>query len=44
MYAKDELLDTIVGCVAKSVLATSVEKVLEETLSRYGASDSAVEQ
>uniref|UniRef100_A0A8J9S1D1 Thioredoxin domain-containing protein n=1 Tax=Phaeodactylum tricornutum TaxID=2850 RepID=A0A8J9S1D1_PHATR len=44
MYAKDELLDTIVGCVAKSVLAASVEKVLEETLSRYGASDSAVEQ
>lgn len=30
MYYKGEVLDTIVGCVAKSVLSTAVEKVLEE--------------
>ena len=29
-YFGGELLDTIVGCVAKSVLANAVDKVLEE--------------
>ena len=30
MYYKGEVLDTIVGCVAKSVLSTAVEKVLDD--------------
>lgn len=38
MYAKDELMDTIVGCVAKTVLASSVTKVLEETKAIFVAS------
>lgn len=31
MYCQGELQDTIVGCVARNVLASSVEKVLEES-------------
>jgi thioredoxin 1 len=30
MYYKSELMDTIVGCVAKTVLSSAVEKVLED--------------
>ena len=30
-YHSGKILDTIVGCVAKSVLANAVEKVLEDT-------------
>ena len=30
IYHQGQVLDTIVGCVAKSVLATAVEKVLED--------------
>ena len=39
MYCKSELMDTIVGCVAKSVLASSVEKVLEDACARFGVED-----
>jgi thioredoxin 1 len=30
MYYKSELMDTIVGCVAKGVLSSAVEKVLDQ--------------
>ena len=33
MYFQGQLLDTIVGCVARNVLASSVAKVLEDTTS-----------
>jgi thioredoxin 1 len=32
MYYQGQLLDTIVGCVARNVLASSMAKVLEDTL------------
>mmetsp|Transcript_6499 Transcript_6499/g.9189 ORF Transcript_6499/g.9189 Transcript_6499/m.9189 type:complete len:187 (+) Transcript_6499:344-904(+) len=32
MYYKGELLDTIVGCVARNVLASAVDKVLEDVV------------
>jgi len=32
MYTQGQLVDTIVGCVAKNVLASAVDKVLEEAL------------
>mmetsp|Transcript_4131 Transcript_4131/g.6270 ORF Transcript_4131/g.6270 Transcript_4131/m.6270 type:complete len:180 (+) Transcript_4131:347-886(+) len=32
MYYKGELLDTIVGCVARNVLASAVDKVLEDVI------------
>jgi len=32
MYFQGQLVDTIVGCVAKNVLASAVDKVLEEAL------------
>jgi thioredoxin 1 len=32
MYFKGQLQDTIVGCVARQVLASSVAKVVEDTL------------
>jgi thioredoxin-like negative regulator of GroEL len=31
LWYEGKLRDTIIGCVAKSVLATAVEKVLEDT-------------
>lgn len=31
MYYNGELLDTIVGCVARNVLASAIDKVLEDT-------------
>jgi thioredoxin 1 len=31
MYYQGQLIDTIVGCVARNVLASSVVKVLEDT-------------
>jgi thioredoxin 1 len=34
MYFQGQLLDTIVGCVARNVLASSVAKVLEDTMSQ----------
>lgn len=34
MYYQGQLLDTIVGCVARNVLASSVAKVLEDTTSQ----------
>jgi thioredoxin 1 len=37
MYYKNELMDTIVGCVAKSVLSSAVDKVLEDVAIRFGA-------
>lgn len=40
MYCKGELMDTIVGCVAKSVLASAVAKVLEEASVRFGVGNS----
>jgi thioredoxin 1 len=36
MYYKSELMDTIVGCVAKTVLSSAVEKVLEDVAIRFG--------
>ena len=36
LYSEGEVLDTIVGCVAKSVLSSSVEKVLEDIAQRVG--------
>lgn len=30
IYSRGEVMDTIVGCVAKSVLSSSVNKVLED--------------
>lgn len=32
LYAQTQVKDTIVGCVAKSVLASSIEKVLDEVV------------
>ena len=32
IWSNGELKDTIIGCVAKSVLASAVEKSLEDTL------------
>jgi thioredoxin 1 len=32
MYYQGQLLDTIVGCVARNVLSSSMAKVLEDTL------------
>jgi thioredoxin 1 len=39
MYYKSELMDTIVGCVAKTVLSSAVEKVLEDVVIRFGGKD-----
>jgi thioredoxin-like negative regulator of GroEL len=39
MYYKSELMDTIVGCVAKTVLSSAVEKVLEDVVIRFGGRD-----
>jgi thioredoxin 1 len=39
MYYKSELMDTIVGCVAKTVLSSAVEKVLEDVSIRFGVGD-----
>ncbi|KAL7566224.1 hypothetical protein ACA910_011291 [Epithemia clementina (nom. ined.)] len=36
IYSRGEVMDTIVGCVAKSVLFSSVEKVLEDIALRVG--------
>lgn len=36
MYCKGELEETIIGCVAKSVLAKAIEKVLEDSAKRFG--------
>jgi thioredoxin 1 len=33
IYFKGQLLDTIVGCVARNVLASSVDKILEDYVS-----------
>jgi len=41
MYFQGELMDTIVGCVAKSVLANSVEKLLEDVAARLGTDESS---
>lgn len=40
MYCKGELMDTIVGCVAKSVLANAVTKVIEDAGVRFGVGNS----
>jgi thioredoxin 1 len=32
LYYQGEIMDTIVGCVARNVLSSSVSKVLEENL------------
>jgi thioredoxin 1 len=46
LYFQGELLDTIIGCVAKTVLASAVEKVLEDVAMRFGVDvdDSSEEQ
>lgn len=36
VYSEAEVMDTIVGCVAKSVLFSSVEKVLEDIAQKVG--------
>jgi thioredoxin-like negative regulator of GroEL len=38
-YYRGELLDTIVGCVARSVLASAVTKVLDDTTSDSGTNN-----
>lgn len=45
-YYKGELLDTIVGCVAKNVLASAVTKVLDDisTMNKPGDSTSSYEE
>ena len=45
MYANQgEICDTIVGCVAKSVLSTAVEKVLEDVGASSSSSSSSSNQ
>lgn len=39
MFYKGQLMDTIVGCVAKSVLASAVDKVLEDATLISGAGE-----
>lgn len=41
MYCKGELMDTIVGCVAKSVLSSVVDKVLEDAVVKFGVQQNA---
>lgn len=36
MYFKGECCDTIIGCVAKGVLSSAVDKVLEDVAQTYG--------
>jgi len=36
MYCRGELVDTIVGCVAKNVLSSAVGKVLEDATQKHG--------
>jgi thioredoxin 1 len=36
MYYRGKLMDTIVGCVAKSVLSSAVEKVMEDAAVQFG--------
>jgi len=36
MYYRGRLMDTIVGCVAKSVLSSAVEKVMEDAAVQFG--------
>ena len=40
-YHGGKLMDTIVGCVAKGVLANAVDKVLEETQQSSGSKGSS---
>ena len=40
-YHDGKLMDTIVGCVAKGVLANAVDKVLEETQQSSGSKGSS---
>ena len=41
LYFQGQILDTIVGCVARNVLASSVEKVLEDTVGSSTNGDDA---
>ena len=41
MYYRGKLMDTIVGCVAKSVLSSAVEKVMEDTAVQFGRRNDA---
>jgi thioredoxin 1 len=41
MWYRGVLKDTIIGCVAKSVLANAVDKVLEDVAAQLGVGDSA---
>lgn len=43
MHYRGQLMDTIIGCVAKSVLASSVEKVIEDTAVQYETEDTSGE-
>ena len=40
IYSRGEVMDTIVGCVARSVLFSSVEKVLEDIAQKVGGAGS----
>jgi len=44
MYYKGELLDTIVGCVARNVLASAVDKVLEDVIDDEHSTDGEKEE
>jgi thioredoxin 1 len=44
VYCKGELKETIVGCVAKSVLASAIEKVLEDTSKLFAVNGNADRQ
>jgi thioredoxin 1 len=37
LYYKGEVLDTIIGCVAKTVLASAVDKALEDIALKHGS-------
>jgi thioredoxin 1 len=41
LYFQGQILDTIVGCVARNVLASSVEKALEDTVGSFTNGDDA---
>jgi thioredoxin-like negative regulator of GroEL len=41
MYYRGKLMDTIVGCVAKSVLSSAVEKVMEDAAVQFGVGKEA---